>query len=230
MNENNNFNKDSHAYRSFRLRKLSDQIVDYSVGMNIPSDLINWATNSYNLDNNSYFDMIGARNDLRHAKHNQEEADKLLLDAYQKCKMILVSQFHNDAKLMLFGIEGATPRKHNNLVAAADIMLKAIAEYELEIGSENLPLVFKDALQAALTDSINKSYKIGGFEENYLKMKQIYEENFAKDSVKLRALYNLIISYQGREDFGLPIIGFAIDNKKRGRKRKKKSIVENDNG
>ena len=228
MMYNNNFNKDNHSFRSFRLQKLSNSVVDYTFGMSIPVDLLDWTVNSYNIEKNCYNNMDFARMDLKLAKYNLDDADKLLLKSYQKCKMILVSRFHNDVRLKLFGVGGVTPREHNNLVVAADIMLKAIADYETETGTEIVPQVFKNALQAAMEDSVQKSYKIGGFAENYLKLKMLYEENFAADNAKLRALYNLVISYQGRENTGLPIIGFAIDNKKRGRKRKKKSEQEDE--
>lgn len=228
MLNNNNFNKDTYHLRSFRLQRLSDSVVDYTSEMSIPSDLLDWALNAYNHEKNGHENMHYARLDLKLAKYELNDADKLLLESYQKCKLILVSRFHNDVRLKLFGVEGVTPRKHNNLVAAADIMLKAIADYETESGSEVLPVAFKAALQSAMEDSVQKSYKIGGFAENYSKMKKLYDENFAGDSVKLRALYNLVISYQGRERIGLPIIGFATDDKKRGRKRKKKSEQEDE--
>ncbi|MDT3738805.1 MAG: hypothetical protein RO257_04815 [Candidatus Kapabacteria bacterium] len=69
-------------------------------------------------------------------------------------------------------------------------------------------------------------YKIGVLEEKLAKARKQYQEHFEQDTRNLRILYNFIIGYCGRNSPDLPIIGFAVDNKKRGRKRIKKEKPE----
>jgi hypothetical protein len=222
----NNFGSDNYSGRSFRLNKLSDSIRDYAVGLEIPAELLNWAENSYNGFNTVESNLDDKRNILRHEKHELADADKKLQISYQVCKNILQSRFRDDDRLAMFGIEGATPKQHIALASSAGIMLRAVADMQAEGMTDVLLEQFRLPLEENLAAAAEYYYKIGVLEEKLAKARRQCEEHFEQDTRNLRILYNFIIGYRGRNSPDLPMIGFAIDNKKRGRKRIKKEKPE----
>lgn len=222
----NNFLSDNYSGRSFRLNKLSDCIAEYAVGLDIPAELLNWAETAYNGFHTVDTNLIFKRNDLTHEKYNLAEADKKLQISYQVCKNILLSRFRDDDRLAMLGIEGATPRQHVALASRAAILLRAVADLQAEGMTDIIPEQFRLPLEENLATAGEFYYKIGVLEEKLAKARRQCQEHFVQDTKNLRMLYNLVIGYRGRNSQDLPIIGFAVDNKKRGRKRIKKENPE----
>jgi hypothetical protein len=230
MFDNNNFVMDNVSTRIARFRGLSGRIDDFATALNLPANLLAWAQNAQNEFAVVKTDRLYKRNDLYSAKYDLAVADKNLLKSYQTCKNLLISQFDNDEKMSLLGISGATPQEHNNLAAAADILLKGVADLQLQGFTDCLPEQFRLELEQNLADSIDKFYKIGSMEEKLAKSKRTFQERFEQDNKNLRIMYNLIIAYFGKECFDLPALGFSIDNKKRGRKRNRKPAEPENEG
>ncbi len=223
MQENNNFVMDRPGTRYLRFNNLSDFIVEYSAILELPENLVNWAINAKSEYESASSALLNAKLDYKNARWESDSADKLLQEIYQKCKLILVSQFNKDKKMVLLGIEGKSPTNHNNLVSAADTMLKGIADLISQGYTDIIPESFRSALEEKLQASIQNFFQIGVMEEKYSRAKQIFKEKFDSDSKNLRILYSYIISQKGKTYPFLPVLGFAIDNKKRGRKRKSRN-------
>lgn len=222
MQDNNNFVLDSEGVRKLRFDSLKDRIEEYSSILNLPADLLNWALNAQDEYNSYASDLYNAESDYKDARYYSKVANKSLLDMYQKCKFILVSKFKKDKKMALLGIEGASPRQYRDLASAADTMLKGIADLIAQGFTDVIPEIFRTELEQKLLDANDKFYQIGVMEEKLARERQIYKERFDSDTKNLRILYSYIIAQKGKTYFDLPVLGFAIDNKKRGRKRKRK--------
>lgn len=63
-------------------------------------------------------------------------------------------------------------------------------------------------------------------QEKFATEKRIFQEHFDRDTKKLRILYALFISFFDRNAPELTVLGFAANNKKRGRKKKVNVVVE----
>lgn len=222
MFSNNNFKKDRVPDRSARLTKLSGAIGKYAPGLNIPAELLDWALNAETSFQTAIAALANRHNELNYAKSLFEESAQKLLKCYQTCKTLLYSQFRDDGKVTLLGIAGATPKKHTELVSCAEILLRAVADLQADGMADILPEQFRLPLEESLAESAENFYRIGAFQEKLSNEQRLFREHFERDSINLRILYTLFFSFHGKNSPDLPVLGFATDNKKRGRKKKRK--------
>lgn len=222
MSYKNNFSQDSLADRSMRLSKLSSQLSDYIDGLEIPSDLLNWALNSSTIFENAIRVQHGKQSELNEARHKLNNSKQKLKVNYQLCKDILFSRFKDDDKLSQLGIKGATPLNYSNLLLKAETLVRGVDVLVADGFIDIIPATLVQNLETALSSSNENSYMVGLSRDRLTVENRNLKELFDRDSNKLRALYSILVAHKGKDSLDFPIYGFAIDNKKRGRKRRKR--------
>lgn len=226
MFTDNMFAQERESGRSLRLDYVSKKIAEVASELQVSGGLLDWAVNAKTSYDEVYYSFYFDKMDKRNVKTDSRNADKALIEIYQLCKNILFSRFKDDDKLQLFGISGATPRKHNDITTTAEIMLKANSDLASDGEPDILPENLSIRLQNCFNDSVRYYYEIGKKTEAAAKSERILKEKFNLDSKNLRILYNLAIAVWGNVNYELTMLGFAVDNKKRGRKRTRKPEEE----
>ena len=226
MFTDNIFIRERESGRSLRLDYVSKKIAEVAAELQVSGGLLDWAVNAKTSYDEVYYAYYFENMEKKHALTDSRNADKALIEIYQLCKNILFSRFKDDDKLQLFGISGTTPRKHNDITTAAEIMLKANSDLATAGEPDILPENLRIRLQNCFNDSVQFYYEIGKKTETAAKSARILKEKFEADSKNLRILYNLAVAVWGKENYELTMLGFAVDNKKRGRKRKGKPEEE----
>ncbi len=217
----NNFSNENEFDRRNRLLAIQNRLNDFSTELNLQTDLVNWASTAFSNYETISDEHRSAKSNVKFSNTQLRIANSKLLKSYQKCKNMLRAYFLNDNKKIVLGIDGATPQKHNDLVSAAEIMIKGVNDLQSQGYDNILQDVFKVELQNALAECVEKFYKIGIAEEQYLEIRKNYFEHFKNDTNSLRIIYNIAISHWDRTYPDLVLIGFAFDENKRGRKKKR---------
>ena len=223
MFTDNKFIQERESNRSLRLEYVSKKIPDVSTELQVSGGLLDWAVNAKTSYDEVYNVYYFENMEKKHALTDSRNADIALAEIYQLCKNILLSRFKDDDKLQLFGISGATSRKHNDITSAAELMLKANLDLATACEPDIIPEILRVRLQNCLNDSVRYYYEIGKKTEAAAKSERLFKEKVESDTKNLKILYNMAVAVWGKENYDLTLLGFAVDNKKRGRKRKMKT-------
>ncbi len=223
MFTDNKFIQERESNRSLRLEYVSKKIPDVSTELQVSGGLLDWAVNAKTSYDEVYNVYYFENMEKKHALTDSRNADIALAEIYQLCKNILLSRFKDDDKLQLFGISGATSRKHNDITSAAELMLKANLDLATAGEPDIIPEILRVRLQNCLNDSVRYYYEIGKKTEAAAKSERLFKEKVESDTKNLKILYNMAVAVWGKENYDLTLLGFAVDNKKRGRKRKMKT-------
>lgn len=208
--ENNNFSNDTYGVRSTRLDFLSRNIDTYAVELSISGTILTWAQDSFDEFEAARVNQSAEIGEKDEAFQTSQESDALLAERYQILKDILITRYNAaDDKLKIYGITPRTPRSHTEIIHSSADLIEGHTRRKAAGDTEVLPDAMVDSF-IVLYENARTAYDEAGLEREEAKnATQVLNNLFDADSKKLRALYNWIVAFWGKNDTRLIVLGFV---------------------
>ena len=208
----NDFGHDPMALRLYRLMLLSTYIGDFSIELELPVRINDWAVAAYANFLAALQNQTSEQADKFEAFQTLYEANIDLYNRLVAIKELIVTRYgDDDQKLYYFKLKGRLPKSQNERYHVALEIVKGNRDLTLAGDPDVLPAGMIDALEA-LAVTVDTEFKAVGKEIAEAKSATVELRTlFDEDSRNLRELLNWIVIYWGKIDPRLIQLGFVQD-------------------